>query len=437
MTPAAPLSSAAFQAFGQHVNPPLARFLALSGRAQRFVRAHGCTMETDTGDVYTDWVAGFGSLNLGHNPPALLEAVKQHLAEAAPNLYVESLNPFAGRLAEQLVRAAGANFGTCYLCNSGSEAVEAAIKLAMAATHRRGIVYCEGAYHGTTLGALSMMSQGEYRIAFEPLLPDFHEIAFNDPQALCRALEKKPAAFVLEPIQAESGMRMLDRGVLAQMRGLCREHGTLLVLDEVQTGIGRTGRLFAFEEEGIAPDILVLAKSLGGGMVPLGAVVAGKGIFEQAYGDPLRCEIHNSTFGGNALACRMGCETLSLLAAPGFLRDVARRGEQLALLSHAALDSHPLVARIVFKGLLGGVTLNDTGHPWFSWSHWGMDELHGRSAVGPLLVHRMLRRKFLVQVCGHDWSTLRVEPPLIVSEAQCRDFVAALKDELDWIYANG
>ena len=426
-----------FQAFAQYVNPPLAKFLSLSGRGQRFVRAQGCALETDTREVYADWIAGFGSLNLGHNPPALIEAMQQHLGEAAPNLYVEALNPHAGRLAERLVRAAGPGFGTCYFCNSGAEAVEAAIKLAMAATGRRGIVYCQGGYHGTTLGALSMMAQGEYRAPFEPLLAQFHEIAFNDLQALSAALEKKPAAFVLEPIQVESGVRLPDPGYLAAARALCRGHGALMVLDEVQTGMGRTGRLFAFEREEAPPELLVLAKSLGGGVMPLGAVVAAKGLFEQAYGDPLRCEIHNATFGGNALACRVGCKTLEALQAPGFLEGVQLRGERLARIALERLGEHPLVERIVFRGLLGGITLKETGHPWFSWAHWGVDELCGRPATAALLVHRMLRRKFLVQVCGHDWSTLRVEPPLIVGERQCDEFVAALREELDWIHAHG
>ena len=427
-----------FRAFGKHVNPALAQFLSLSGRDQRFVRAHGCHLETDAGERYADWVSGFGSLNLGHNPPALLDALKSHLAEGAPNLYIESLNPFAGRLAERLARAAGATFESCYFCNSGSEAIEAAIKLAMAATRRRGIVYCEGAYHGTTLGSLSMMARGEYRAPFEPLLTGFHEIPFNDLGALARALEREPAAFVLEPIQIESGMRVLEPGFLNAAQALCRERGTLLVLDEVQTGMGRTGRLFCFQhEEHAAPDILVLAKSLGGGVMPLGAIVIGAGLFKKAYGDALTCEIHNATFGGNALACRMGLETLDVLEAPGFLEGAARRGEELAGLAHAALGSHPLVERIVFRGLLGGITLKETGHPWFSWDHFGMTALSGRPASGALAVHRMLRRNVLMQVCGHDWSTVRVEPPLIVSAEDCRTFVRALAEELDWIHANG
>ena len=152
--------SAAFQAYGRHVNPPLAKFLSLSARDQRFVGASGCSLITDSGEVYADWIAGFGSMNLGHNPPALLRVLSEHLLQGAPNLYIESLNPYSARLAERLVQAVGPGFDTCYFCNSGTEAVEAAIKLAMAATGRRGIVYCAGGYHGTTLGSLSMMARG-------------------------------------------------------------------------------------------------------------------------------------------------------------------------------------------------------------------------------------------------------------------------------------
>ena len=431
------MTTAAFGAFGRYVNPPLARFLALSGRDQRFVRAEGCTLETDGGEMYADWIAGFGSLNLGHNPPPVLESLQRHLAQAAPNLHIEALNPYSGRLAEALVRAAGPGFGTCFFCNSGTEAVEAAIKLAMAATRRREIVYCEGGYHGTTLGSLTMMAGGDYRAPFEPLLGGFHAIPFDDLAALEGALKQCPAAFVVEPVQVESGVRILAPGFLPAAKDLCQRYGALLILDEVQTGMGRTGRLFAFHEEGIAPDVLVLAKSLGGGMMPLGAIVIGEGLFQRAYGDGVKSEIHNSTFGGNALACIAGLEALAQIAAPEFLARVAQRAGELQTLIQDAIGAHALVSRIALKGLLGGISLVEADHPWFSWSHWGLDELSGRPAAGALLAHRMHRRKFLVQICGHDWSTLRVEPPLIVSSEESRRFALALREELDWIEAHG
>ncbi|APV50702.1 hypothetical protein BWI17_14020 [Betaproteobacteria bacterium GR16-43] len=431
------MNPSAYQAFARHVNPPLARYLALSGRDQRFARASACEMETDAGEVYTDWIAGFGSLNLGHNPPALVEAARAHLASGVPNLFLECLNPVAGLLAERLVQAAGPGFATAYLCNSGTEAVEAAVKLAMAATGRRGIVYCEGAYHGTTLGSLSMMADGEYRAPFEPLLPHFRRIPFGDLDALATALDAGPAALVIEPIQVEKGVRALPGGFLARAKALCHDHGALLILDEAQTGMGRTGSLFAFQEEGVAPDVLVLAKALGGGVVPLAAMVAGEGLFERAYGDPLRCEIHNSTFGGNSLACQVGLEALARLASPEFLDDVRARAAELARLLEAQVAHHPLVERCFVKGFLGGIRLREGDHPWFTWSHWGMDEFAARPAMGALLVHRLHRRRILAQVCAHDWSSVRIEPPLVVTVAQCQAFVAALREELDWIAGHG
>lgn len=439
MTAPPPLAmpTAAFRAYGRYVNPVLAKFLQLSGRDQRFVRAHGCCLETDAHEIYTDWLAGFGSVNLGHNPPALLDALRAHLADGAPNLYMECLNPYAARLAQALVEAAGTTFETCYFCNSGAEAVEAAIKLAMAATGRREVLYCEGGYHGTTLGALSMMADGEYRRPFEPLLSSFRSIPFGDLEALQRGLANNPAALVLEPIQIESGVRIPAPGFLAAAQRLCRARGTLLILDEVQTGMGRTGRLFGFEHDDVVPDILVLAKSLGGGVVPLGAIVVAQGLFQAAYGRSATGEIHDSTFGGNALACRIGFETLALLRAPGFLETVTARGRELAQRLDDAVGAHPLVARITLRGLLGGITLREVDHPWFSWSHWGLDALRDRPATGALLAHRLHRRKFLVAVCGHDWNTLRIEPPLIVTSVQCEQFVAAVKAELDWIHAHG
>lgn len=162
---AAAMGADGFAGYARHVNPVLAQFLVLSGRDQHFVHAQDNVLTTDRGEHYKDWIAGFGSLNLGHNPPRLLDCLREHLAAGVPNLYVESSNPFAGRLAQRLVELAGASFETCFFCNSGTEAVEAAIKLAIAATQRNHIVYCEGAYHGTTAGSLSLMRTGPIVIA--------------------------------------------------------------------------------------------------------------------------------------------------------------------------------------------------------------------------------------------------------------------------------
>ena len=428
-------TSTNFHLYEQHVNPILAQFLHLSGRAQKFVRAEGCTLITDQGERYTDWISGFGALNLGHNPSGFQEIISEHLSSSPPNLYPESLNPFAGEFAASLVNLAGSSFETCFFSNSGSEAVEAAIKASIAATGRKTILSCEGAYHGTTLGALSLMSAGHYRKKFEPLLP-YVAIPWNSVEALMESLTKhQPAALIVEPMQADAGMRMANANFLRQASSLCHDSGALFILDEVQTGMGRTGKPFAFQQMDAKPDILVLGKSLGAGLIPIGATLYGKDIFHKAYGDYLSCEVHNSTFGGNALACRIGLEVVKRIDAD-FLHTVRERGKFLETLLHKALRNHPLIVRITMCGLLGGITLEEVEHPWFSWKNLGLDDFEHLPVTGPLLVHRMHRRKFLTQICAHDWNTVRIEPPLIITNEECEAFVSALKEEMDWIHAN-
>ncbi len=421
-------------AYARHVNPGLARFLRLAGRDLRLARAEGCVLTTADGRRYDDWLAGFGAFNLGHNPPALKQVIREHLDGAAPNLYVENLNPFAGDLAARLVRAAGPGFETCFFCNSGSEANEAAIKTALAATGRPRVARADGAYHGTTLGALACMGRGLYRDDFAAVLADFPEVPFGDLTALERVLARGDvAAFLVEPIQMEAGARLAPPGYLRGAQELCRRHGTLLILDEVHTGMGRTGSLFAWQEAGVRPDIFVLAKSLGGGLVPVGAAVMGEGVWRRAFGSYLRCEIHSCSYGGNALACRVAGKALELLSDASLLEGVRRRGEELFGALGAALAGSPVVERISWRGLMGGIRLRPVGHAWLQWSALGLPELEGFPVSGPLVVERLGRRGILGSVCAHDWSVLRVEPPLIVDAAACRRFVEAVVAAVGWL----
>ncbi|MBI4347504.1 MAG: aspartate aminotransferase family protein [Elusimicrobia bacterium] len=424
----------AFESYVRHVNPTLGRFLKLSGRGFRLSRAHGAVLEDDQGRRFDDWIAGFGSLNLGHNPPAVLDALRRQLDAGAPGLYVEALNPYSGRLADALAREAGPSFGTCFFANSGSEAVEAALKTAINATGRETILRAEGAYHGTTLGALSCTGRGPYRDGFKGRLADFPEVPFGDAGALRRALAERPcAAFIVEPVQAEAGMRVAPPGYLAAAREACRERGSLFILDEVQTGMGRTGELFAFRHWGVEPDALVLAKSLGGGVVPLGAAVFAKGLWEKAWPGIEVCEAHNSTFGGNPLSCAGGLAALEALRAPELLAEVRRKGERLFAELRRRLRGRPLVADVSGIGLLGGIRLRESGSAALSWEGLGVPELAGRPAAAALAVERLLRQDVFAQICGHDWSVLRVEPPLVVDDAACDRFVEAVDAAVRWL----
>jgi acetylornithine/succinyldiaminopimelate/putrescine aminotransferase len=423
-----------FKAYVRHVNPGLGRFLELSGRDVRLARASGCVLETADGRRYDDWVSGFGAFNLGHNPDVLKEVIREHLASDVPNLYVENLNPFAGELASRLVRAAGPGFQTCFFCNSGSEAVEAALKTALVATGRPRIARAAGAYHGTTLGALACMGRGLYRDDFESVLADFPEVPFGDTDALERVLSRGDvAAFLVEPFQMESGARLATAEYLRAARDLCHRHGALFLLDEVHTGMGRTGSLFAWQRLGVRPDGFTLAKSLGGGMVPVGAAVMGEGIWERAFGTYLRSEVHSCSYGGNALGCRVATKALEVLGETSFLARVRQRGERLFGALGAALAGSPVVERITWLGLMGGIKLRHVDHPWLQWENLGLPELKGFPVVGALVVERLGRRGIMAQVCAHDWSVLRVEPPLTVDEAACDRFVDAVTAAVRWL----
>ena len=423
-----------FENYVRHVNPALGKFLQLSGRDLRFVRAAGCKLETDDGRVYEDWCSGFGVFNLGHNPPEVLAAVREELDRSAPFILPENLNPHAGRLAKALVEAAGPTFGVCFFCSSGSEANEAAIKTAIAATGRPRIAYADGAWHGTTLGALACMGRGIYRDEFAAALPNFVEIPFGNASALDRALAAGDiAAFLLEPIQMESGVRIASTEYLRQVQDICRRNGALLILDEVQTGMGRTGRVFAFQLAGVEPDIFTLAKSLGGGVVPIGAAVVADSVWQKAFGTHSRSEIHNTSFSGTSIGCAAGIRSLELISSPAFLENVRRKGSDLFGELRDRLSGTSAVKKINSLGLMGGITLRPVRHPWLQWENLGVPDFAGYETAGALIVERLTRKHILTQICAHDWLTVRIEPPLIVDERACRRFVDAICAAIDWL----
>lgn len=426
-----------YRAYSKHVNPGLGRFLELTGRDLKLVRGYGGTVEDAQGRKFDDWISGFGSLNLGHNPEVVKPAIRKHLESDVPNLYTESLIPLSGLLAERLIAAAGPAFETVFFSNSGSEAVEAALKTALAAKKKSKIAYAESGYHGTTLGALACMARGGYREDFESVLADFREVPFDDLNALENALRGGDiAAFLIEPIQVEAGVRIAGPGYLRSVRELCHRHDAFLIFDEIQTGIGRTGHLFAWQGYDVTPDLFVLAKSLGGGIMPIGATVIGTDIWKRAFGTFRRSEIHNSTFGGNALACVAALSTLEVINNAIFLSRVCERAAELFAELERSLRDCRIVESIRWKGLLGGVRLREGTHPWLRPENLDLSELEGVPMSGIIAVERLARRNILAQVCGHNWSVVRIEPPLIVEQDACRRFVSAMTDTVRWMEKN-
>ena len=419
--------------YEEHVNPTFGRFLSMTGRALHLVHARGTALTASDGRMFDDWVAGFGVFNLGHNPEPVLDALRAALDGHAPNLFPENVNPPAAELASALTRAAGAPFEIAHFTNSGSEAVEMALKTAIVATGRTSIAYAERAFHGTTLGAISCAGKGPFREGLEGVLHDFVEVPFGDAGALER---DDLAAFIVEPVQMEGGARVASAEYLREVRAVCDRRGTLLLFDEVQTGMGRTGRLFAFQAFGVVPNVVVLAKALGGGVMPIGATLMTRELWSRAWSPYMRCQASDTTFGGNTLSCRAALAALALLDVPEFLANVRSRGEELFAALYARIGESPAVARISSLGLMGGIALREPSHPWLSWTNIGMPELEGSSVAGPLFIDRLQRDGILAQVCAHDWSVVRVEPPLIVSRETCERFVDAVGRGVEWLEAN-
>ena len=368
-----------------------------------FVRGRGATLWDAEGREYLDFFSCLAVTNLGHSPPAVVEAINR---QAAQLLHVSNLHycePQA-RLAEMLCTHSFAD--RVFFCNSGAEANEAAIKLARRWGHSQGgqrteIVSALGSFHGRTLATLTATGQEKVRTGFQPLPAGFRYVAYDDLAALDRALTDTTAALLLEPIQGEGGVVIPDPAYLAGARRLCDERGVLLVLDEVQVGMGRTGTLFAYEQSGIEPDIMTLAKALASG-IPIGATLAREAV-TASFGPG----VHGSTFGGNAVATAAAVATLEVMTAPGFLAEVRARGAFfLDRLEHLARRS-PAITSVRGRGLMLGVTLRDPGAP---------------------VVDACLARGLVIN-CTVD-RVLRLLPPLIITEAEIDRGLATLEEVL-------
>ena len=418
--------------YARHVNPALVKLLGVFGYGRVFVRARDVSMWDDRGTEYLDFLAGFGAVTIGHNHPRLVHRLRDFFAEDPVNLVHTGPAVHAAELAAALASRLDGGLEVSLFSSSGAEAIDAALKLARAATGRLGFVYCRGGFPGTSLGALSVMGGERFRRPFAPLVPGGEEIPFGDLGALEHTLSsRQAAAFVVEPIQAEGGVVLPPAGYLADAGALCRRHGTLFVLDEVQTGLGRTGTLFAYQAEGIAPDVLVLAKALGGGIAPAAVTVTRPDLHQQAYGSMQRFDLHGSTFAGNALACTAALETLAILDDEKLVQNSAARGEQLLDGLQRRLAGHPLVRDIRGRGLLVGIELG------FADSRFLVrlvpDQLRETftEILGQWIALQLLERQILCQPAAHRWDVVKLEPPLTVQAAQIDHAVDTIGEVLD------
>jgi len=440
----ADLGELAAERHAMHINPVLIGLGGPSGLTRTFVRGEGAELFDESGRSYLDFVAGFGSLNLGHNHPQVAAAVASALSQHAPGFSPGSVNPLAAELAEKLVAITPRGLEIVFFTNSGAESIEAALKLARAATGRSGLLSCLGSFHGKTLGALSVTGNRAYQGPFGPLVPECHAVPYGDLKSLELALAtREHAAFVVEPIQGEGGMVTPPPGYLAQAYRLCRETGTLFIADEVQTGFGRTGPLFAVEREGIEPDILTLAKSLGGGIMPLGAMIARRDLWLKAYGSYQTFALHSSTFSGGSLACAAGLATLRVLRESPVLAHAGGRASQLRKGLESMARDCPVVRAVRGHGLMLGLEFHELSGPLLtnfkgfdrSGANWWLVPGHEDllRTIPALYVQSNLLHEHSIytQVARSNPRVLRVQPPLIVSAAQVDRFLEALRTTCD------
>jgi putrescine aminotransferase len=400
--------------YARHVNPSFVKLLGVYGYGRLFVRARDVWVWDERDRQYLDFLAGFGAVNLGHNHPRLTLRMQRFLAEDAFNLCHIGPSPQTAALAAKLAELASP-LSISLFSSSGGEAVEAGLKLARAATKRKVFLYCDGGFHGTNLGSLSVMGSTRLRKPFEPLLQHCTAIPFGDPAALHKELARKSyAAFLVEPIQGEGGVVFAPKGYLAQALEWCRRYVTLLVLDEVQTGLGRTGTMFAYQSEGFVPDVLVLGKALGGSLVPISATLTTPELHRRAYGTMSRFDLHSSTFGGNALACTAALETLKIIEDERLLANSVARGEELLGKLRQRLQNHPLVCEVRGRGLFVGIVLGPSGDGWLSQVAPWLGEQITRGMLGQWLAVRLLEAGIIAQPASQLWNVFRLEPPLTV-----------------------
>jgi len=417
--------------YARHVNPAFVKLLGVFGYGRLFVRARDVWVWDHAGRQYLDFLAGFGSANVGHNHPRLIERLRAFLDEEALNLCHVGPSARAAELAAALAHLADP-LTVCLFASSGAEAVEAGLKLARAATGRPGFLYSQGGFHGTNLGTLSVMGEERMRRPFEPLLPGCERVPFGDLGALQTHLAtRRFAAFLVEPIQCEAGVVMPPAGYLAEAQELCRRSGTLLVLDEVQTGLGRTGTMFAYQAEGFVPDVLVLAKALGGSLAPISAALTRPEVHAKAYGATDRFDLHSSTFGGNSLSCVTALETLHILADEELIANSQARGAELLAQLRERLAGHPLVREVRGRGLLIGVELGPTERGFLNRLSPALVEMISKKAFGQWLALRLLERGIICQPASQAWNVLKLEPPLTARSEHVRQMVDALGEVLD------
>lgn len=383
----------------------------------------------DENDVqHDDAISGFGANALGHNHPRLVMAVTDFMKSGIPHLVQSAPNPFAGHLLKELADLTPGDLERGFLSNSGTEAVEMALKTALLYTGRSIFISANLGFHGKTIGSLSVSGKDKYKKPFGPLLADCYQVPFNDINALQTMMDKHPhkvAAVILEPIQGEGGVHVPTNGYFTAVKRLCQEEGTLLILDEVQTGFGRTGEWFGCDHEGVVPDLMPLSKALGAGLVPIGATLMSDRIWCKCYGTQDNALLHTSTAGGSPLACAVALKTIQTIKDEQLVSQAKKLGEYfLTNLKEVGKKYPKQIKEVRGRGLMLGFQLQNTIASAVEFFKSGM----GSEAMGITYAARLLNEERVTTAYTlNSTDTIRLQLPLITDREQIDRVVNAVR----------
>jgi ornithine--oxo-acid transaminase len=419
-----------FSLYARNINPQLVRVLRSIGFDRFYERGEGAYLFDEEGRRYLDFLAGFGVFGIGRSHPVVKRALHDAIDRDLPNLVQMDAALLPGVLAKELLARCHPGMGRVVFTNSGAEAIEAAIKFARYSTKRDRVVHAEHAFHGLTLGALSANGGSDFQRGFGPLLPGFSKVPFGDIDALEAELRHRDvAAYLVEPIQGK-GVHLATPEYWQAVEALCHHYGTLLICDEVQTGLGRTGRLWAHEHYGIAPDIITVSKALSGGYIPVGAMISSTAISDSVYSSMERAVVHSSTFKNNQLAMVAGLATLSVIDDEGLVDRARRTGEAFDRALAPLLERHEVFHAVRGKGLMIGLVFGrpaaKAARARFRLLETAHKGLFSQLIVGPLFQ----RHGILTQVAGDRMNVVKLLPPLICGQEEVDYFAEALDDVL-------
>jgi len=423
----------------KYLNSTLVKVLRTIGFDKCYARAEGCYLYDAAGNDYLDFLSGYGVYGVGRNHPAIKQAVHDALDLDLSNMVQMDCALLSGLLGEAVAQiandpAAPSPLGAreaSFFGNSGTEVNEAAIKFARAHTRRDRVLSLNGSYHGLSYGSLSITQNNNFQSGFGPLLPGVGYVPLGDIAALETELAKGDvAALIVEPVQGKGvhfpGAGGVDADYYQRAQALCRKHGALFVCDEVQCGLGRTGKMFAFEHWGLDPDIITMAKTLSGGLVPVGAITTRRAIYQSVYSNMERCVVHSSTFGRNNLAMVCGLATLAVLRDEKLVERSAERGEQLMTALRDLQKKHEMIKEVRGKGCMIAIEFQKPSSLLLR-TAWAMFDKVNKGLFPETIVHFLMKdHRVLTQVAGHNMDVIKILPPYVIGDREIERFINAL-----------